>query len=89
MSSPKTCIRQAEFLNQLSSLLNKYQAEIYIEDRGDVINRPCLMIDACGTWIPFHDIGRTLNVDNCITATEATISHGMALATPSKAQATP
>jgi hypothetical protein len=79
MTTAEIATRQAEFLNALSSLLNKYEAEIYIDNRREDCGGPMLGIDACGTWIPYHEFGTRFGVDGCIKATEATINFAMAV----------
>lgn len=79
MSSYETATRQAEFLNELSCLMNKYDAKFRVDTYPD--GGADLEIDACGTWIPFYNIGCYFDVDKCIAATAATIEHAKAVAT--------
>jgi len=83
--SHQIAVRQADFLNQLSGLMNKFQAEFHVDDRREDDGGPVIGIDACGSWIPFHQFGTHFDVDACIAATQSTIEHAKALApTPMK-----
>lgn len=70
-------VRQSEFLNRLSKLMNEFQADFSIEDCGD--DGRYILVSACGSWIPYHEVTNTFNVDDCIAATAATIEHAKAL----------
>lgn len=76
--SYQRAVKQAEFLNRLSKLMNEYQAEFSVDDRGDDGN--WITVDACGSWVPYHDARISFDVDDCIKATAATIEHAKALA---------
>ncbi len=73
MTNAERAIQQAEFLSLLSNLLNKYQAEIYVD------GEEYLAVTACGSEILPCRLAKSLNVDTCIAATEATINHAMAI----------
>ncbi len=66
-------IKQADFLNRLSKLMNEFEADFTIEGVGD--GDLYILINACGHWIPYHDAGWVFDVDECIKATAATIEH--------------
>jgi hypothetical protein len=76
-----TAIRQAEFLNKLSALMNEYQAEFKAESvcHGYGNTKEFISIEACGHWIPWHEEHTYFDVDRCIEATKATIEHAKAL----------
>lgn len=67
-----TAIRQAEFLQKLSALMNEYGASFRIDTYGD--GESVLEINADGSWIPYHDC-KSFGVDECIAATQAAIDH--------------
>lgn len=68
---------QTEFLNALSSLMSKYDASFDTEETGD--GRVRITINACGTWVPWHDIYHDLSVDDVIEATKATVEHAKSI----------
>lgn len=73
-------IRQAEYLQKLSALMNEYDASFRIETRPNGYNGEdaVLEINAAGSWVPYHDCS-FFGVDECIAATQAAIDHAKEL----------
>lgn len=81
MTSQATAIRQAEFLQKLSALMNEYDVTFSAESEsfGFHSTREYIAIDACGSWIPWHQRVTYFDVDRCIEATQETIKFAEAL----------